>query len=108
MLHKLGLVVWYMYRGPYNICTCMIGSLIKDRLFGSMQEDEECVYENTLTYDSSAQGGDKEHCSVGEDVSNMYKNVVIQTELMESQVENDLDEDLELQSELLTCLGCFG
>jgi hypothetical protein len=71
-----------------------------------MEEDEECDFDNTLIDDSSAQGGDKENCGVGEDSSNMYKNVVIETGLMESQVENDLHEDLELQSELLTCLGC--
>ena len=50
--------------------------------------------------DSSAWGGDKEDCGVGGDDSNMYKNVDVETELMALQVENDLHEDLELQSEL--------
>ena len=78
----------------------MVGSLIEAHLFGSMEEDEECDYDHTLIDDSSAQGGDKENCSVGEDNSNMCKDVVIETELMQSQVENDLHEDVELQSEL--------
>ncbi len=51
----------------YNICTCMVGSLIEAHLFGSMEEDEECDYDHTLIDDSSAQGGDKEDCNVGED-----------------------------------------
>ena len=45
-------------------------------------------------------GGDKENCNVGEDNSNMCKNVVIKTELMQFQVENDLHEDVVLQREL--------
>jgi hypothetical protein len=47
----------------------MVGLLIKAHLFGSM--DEDCGYDHTLIDDSSAQGGDKESCSVGEDNSNM-------------------------------------
>jgi hypothetical protein len=43
-----------------------------------------------------AQDGDKENYSVGEDNSNMCMEVVIATEFMQSQVENDLHEDLEL------------
>ena len=39
-------------------------------------------------------------CSVGEDNSNMCKDVVIETKGVQSQVENDLHEDVELQSEL--------
>ena len=57
---------------------------MKDCLSGSMKEDEECDFDNTLIDDSSAQGGDKENCSVGEEGSNMYKYVVIETGLMES------------------------
>ena len=47
----------------YNICTCMLGSLIEARLFGSMEE-EECDKDRTLIDDSSARGGDKENCIV--------------------------------------------
>ena len=49
----------------------MVGLLIKAHLFGSMEEDEECGYDHTLIDDSSAQGGDKESCSVGKANSNM-------------------------------------
>ena len=55
----------------------MVGSLIEAHLFGSMEEDEGCDYDHTLIDDSSAQGGDKETSSVGEDNSSMCKNVVI-------------------------------
>jgi fructose/tagatose bisphosphate aldolase len=68
--------------------------------FESMEKDEECGYDHTLFDDSSAQGGDKENCSVGEDNSNMCKDVVIAMKSMQSHVENDLHEDVELQSEL--------
>jgi hypothetical protein len=46
-----------------------------------MKEDEECDYDHTLIDDSSAQfeSNDKENCSVGEDSSNMCKDVVIET-----------------------------
>ena len=40
----------------YNICTCMVESLIEAHLSGSMEEDEECDYDQTLIHDSSAQG----------------------------------------------------
>ena len=56
--------------------------------FGSMEEDEECDYDPTLIDDSSAQGGDKENRSVGGD-KNMCKDVIIEVDLMQSQVEND-------------------
>ena len=57
----------------------MVGSLIDAHLFGSMEEDMECDYDHTLINDSSAQDGDKENHSVGEDNSNMCKDVVIET-----------------------------
>ena len=57
----------------------MIGPLIEAHLFGSM-EDEECDYDHTLIDDSSAQG--KEKWIIGEDNSNMCKDVVIETKLM--------------------------
>jgi hypothetical protein len=45
----------------YNICTCMVGSLIEAHLFESMDEHEvEYDYDYTLIDDSSAQGDDKE------------------------------------------------
>ena len=37
--------------------------------------------------------------SVGEDCLNMCKDVVVESSLMQSQVENDLHDDVELQSE---------
>ncbi len=71
-----------------------------------MGEDEECDYAHNLNVDSSALGGDKENCSVGEDNSNMCKDVVIETKCMQVHVENDLHEDEELQSHLQHALGC--
>ena len=50
--------------------------------------------------DSTAQGGDKKNYSVGEENSNMCKDVVTRTELMQPQVENGLQEGMELQGEL--------
>ena len=49
----------------YNICTCMVGSLIEAHIFGNMEEDEGCDYDHTLIDSSSAQG----NYSVGEDNS---------------------------------------
>ena len=46
-------------------------------LFGSMKEDEGCCYDHTLIDGSSAQGGDEENYIVGEDNSNMCKDVII-------------------------------
>ena len=59
----------------------MVGSVIHAHLFGSMEEDEESDYDYILTDDSSAQGGD-ENCSVGEENSNMCKDVIIETYMM--------------------------
>ena len=50
--------------------------------------------------DSSARGVGKKNCSVGEDNSTMSKDNVIETKLMQSHVENDLQEGVELQFEL--------
>jgi hypothetical protein len=61
----------------------MAGSLIEARLLGSLKEDEERDYDDRLNDDSSARGGDKDNCIVGEDDSNMCKDVVIETELMQ-------------------------
>ena len=61
----------------------MVGSLIEARLLGSMREDEECDYDDTLNDDSTARGGDKENFIVGEDDSNMCKDVVIEMKLMQ-------------------------
>ena len=47
-----------------------------------MKEDEGCEYDHILIDDSSAQGGDKEICSVEEDNSNMCKDVLIEMEVM--------------------------
>ena len=47
----------YLYGGPleiYSICTCIVWSHIEARLFGSVEEDEECDYNHTLIDDSSA------------------------------------------------------
>ena len=53
-----------------------------------------------VALDSSAQGDHKENYSVGEDNSSTCKGVVKVSEFMQLQVENDLHEDVELQSEL--------
>ena len=45
----------------------MVGSLIEAHLFGGMKEDKECDYDRTFIDFASAQGGDKEKCSVGKD-----------------------------------------
>ena len=47
-----------------------------------MEEDGECDYDHTLIDDYSAEVGDKENCSVGEDISNTCQDVVIGSELM--------------------------
>ena len=88
-----------MYGGPLeNIqhLYMMVGSLIEGHLFGCMEEDEDCDNDHTLIDDSSAQGGDKENYSVGEDNQSMCMDVVIWTKLMQPQVENEEHEDVEL------------
>ena len=61
----------------------MLGSLIEAPSFESMQE---CDYDHTLIDDTSAQGDDKEIGSIREDNSNMCKDVVIEMEVIQSQV----------------------
>ena len=75
----------------------MVGSLIDVYLFGTMKEDEECDYDHTLFDDYNAQGGDKANCNVGEDNSNMSKDVV--REGIDA-IANDSNKEVELQSEL--------
>ena len=75
-LNRIESIFLLVYANLFTACVVII------TLFGSMEEDEECDYDHTLIDDSSAQGGDKENCSVGEDNSNMCKDVVIETELM--------------------------
>ena len=76
----------------------MMGSLIEAHVFGTMEEDYYCGYDHTLIDDSSAQGSDKENCSVGEDDS---KDVgIIDTELMQLQVGSYFHEGASMQSEL--------
>ena len=60
----------------------MVGSLGEAHLCGSMKEDEEYDYDHILIDDSSAQSGDKENYCVGEDNSNMCKDVVIEMVLV--------------------------
>ena len=72
----------------------MVWPLIMAHILGSMEEEEECDYDHTRIDDSSARGGDKENRSVGEDNSNMCKDVVTQTKLMQSQFGNDIHEDV--------------
>ena len=60
----------------------MVGSFIEAHLFGSNREDE-CKYDHKFIDDSSAQGGDKENCGVGEDDSDTCKDVVIKTKLVQ-------------------------
>ena len=67
----------------HHICTCLIGSLIKGHLFGSMKEDDAYDYYHIRIDDSSAQGGDQNNYSIGEDNSNMYHDIVIDTKLMQ-------------------------
>ena len=49
----------------------MVGLLIEARLLKCMEVDEEYDYDHILINDSTAQGFDKENCSVGEDNPNM-------------------------------------
>ena len=70
-----------------------------------MKEDEECDYDRTLIDDSSAQGCDKEICNVEGENSNMCNDVVLETKLIQSQVETFLHEDVELQMSF-NKLGC--
>ena len=74
----------------------MVGLLIEALLFGSMEEDEECDCVHTRIDDYSAQGRDKENCSVAEDNSNICKDVVIEMELLQSHVENDSHKVVEM------------
>ena len=90
----------YLYGGPLENVHHLNLYAKHAHLFGSMEEDEECDHDHMLIDDSSAQGGAKENYNVGEDNSDMCKGVVIEMELMQSQVENDLHEDVELQCEL--------
>ena len=83
----------------------MVELLFEAHLFESMEADEECDYDHTWIDDSSAQGGNKDNCSVGEYDSKMCKDVAIVMELMQLQVENDLHEDMEFQSNLWHALG---
>ena len=71
---------------------------METRLFGSMEEDEDCEYDHALI---------DENCSVGEEISNVCKDVVIETESMQSRVENDSREGVELQSEPLHALDAL-
>ena len=48
-----------------------------------MKDDEECPYDRTLIDGSSAEGGDKEICSVGETIQTCVKDDVIEMELMQ-------------------------
>ena len=59
--------------------------------------------DHTWIDDSSSQGSDKEN--VGEENSNMCKDVVIEAKLSQLKVENYLHEDVELQSELQHALN---
>ena len=82
----------YMYGGHLAIIQHLylyrtLGHFFEAHLFRIMQDGEECDYDHTLIDDFSAQGGDKEYCSVGEDNSNMCKDVVIERALMQSQGE---------------------
>ena len=78
----------------------MVGSLIEAHLFGSMEDGEECDYDHILIDDSSAEGGDKKNCSIGERIQTYARMFAIETESMQSLVENDLHEGVELQNEL--------
>ena len=60
----------------------MIWSLIEAHLFGNMKEDKECEYDHISIDGFSAQDGDKDNYSVGEDNSNTCKDVGIKTNLM--------------------------
>ena len=66
---------------------------------------KECDYDQTWIHESNTQGYDKKNCSVGEDNSNMCKDVFIEMKLLQSQAENHLHEDVDLQSKL-NILGC--
>ena len=73
-----------MYGGPLENMQHLYfygKSLVDAHLLGSMKEDEECDYYCTWIDDSSPQGGDKDIYSVGEDNSNMCKDVVKEMEL---------------------------
>ena len=74
----------YMYGGPleiYNICTCIIGSLIEAHLFEGMEQNEECDCDHTLIDVSSVEGSDKENCNVWQENSNMCKDNVIENDV---------------------------
>ena len=60
----------------------MVGSLIEAHLFGSIKGNEECDYAHALISDYNIQGLDNKICSVGEDTSNMLKDVIIESGLV--------------------------
>ena len=76
--------LWRTSRKCITFVLVWYGSLIEVPLFENTKEDEECDYDDTLVNDSSAQGGDKEDCSVQEDNLDMCKDVVMKIELMQS------------------------
>ena len=51
----------------------MVSSHTEALQFGSMKGGEVCDYDHTLVEDSSAQGGGKEDCSVGQKNVNIRK-----------------------------------
>ena len=104
MITRTYVHVWRTSRKDTTFLLVWQGSFIEASLLGNMKEDEQCDYDHTLIDDSSAQGGDKENCHVGEDNLKMCKDVVIEMELMHSQAKNDLHEDVRLESEFLHAL----
>ena len=95
VLHNLGPLVMCVYGGPLESVQHLnlYGRLPYFEAHSCGSLEEECGYDDTLIDDSSARGGDEGNCSVGEDNLNLCEDVVMETVLMQSHIENDLHED---------------
>ena len=99
MCAKLGMKPHIVRDGSWWIEPWVHEKLIEAHLFGSMEEDE-CNYDHTFIDDLSTQGGEKENCCVQENDSNTCKDAFVEAEGMQSWVEDDLHEVVQLESEL--------
>ena len=85
-IYTIIILVWYCYYTTYH-------------LFESMEEDE-CDYDHILIDGPITQSGEKEDCGVEGGNSNSCKDVFIKVEGLQSSAEDDINEDVELESQL--------
>ena len=63
-------------------------------------EEDECDYDHILIDDPITQGGEKEDCGVEGGNSNSCNDAFIEAEGLQSLAEDDINEDVELESQL--------